>query len=540
MMIKLLIAEDEYFVRRGIVSSIDWESMGIEVCGEAENGAEALEMAKKSKPHIILTDIRMPVMDGLEFISNLKLSQPNVKVIIFSGYSDFSYAMRAIRLGVNEYLLKPINMDELIRVITELRNNIIEELNQLSKKHYIDPLHPKGLLHMQFIYLMRLFSSASVDRAAVSHAASLGINLEGPEYKVIVADIDDYIIQEEHWTKFERDTMKTAIMNIIDDVFYGQWNPTICCGEGGYLIILLSGKNIDSEVVEDLCSQIMEFVRKYISICLTIGIGCTCGGIDDLACSYNEARTATKSKSIVGKNRIIKSADLDNVDYNINLISNYSYEKELNLAIRNLDTGKIKDALEKVLTKYDNHMIHFEMVKVECIKLLVTVAGIIEDMGINVNSACGGYFNPVEKIEKIETIEACIDYVRKEILNLVGIVVNEKNENYKAIVKKTIGYIKEKYTLDITLEGVAKELFITASYLSRVFKKETGVNFVTWVNKYRIDKAKELLADMSLKTYHVAEMVGYHDYRYFNINFKKYTGYTAKEYREKNRNYENQ
>ncbi|MHB8061980.1 MAG: response regulator [Ruminiclostridium sp.] len=532
-MIKLLIAEDEYVVRHGIVSSIDWESLGIEVCGEAENGAVALEMAKRLKPHIILTDIKMPVMDGLEFVSNLKISQPNVKVIVFSGYDDFSYAMRAIRLGVNEYLLKPINVDELIRVITEQKNNIIDKLNQLSKKYYIDPLHPKSLPQMQFSYLMRLLSSASINKTILAQATSLGINLQGPEHKVIVVDIDDYIFQEEQWTDSERDTMKIAIMNIIEDVFNGLWEPTICYGKYGYLIILLSGKAILDEIVEDMCSQMMEFVGKYISISLTVGIGSTCTGEDDLGRSYNEARTAIKSKSIVGKNRIIKSEDVEDINSNLRLISNYGYEKELVSAIRNLDINNIQEALEKVLTKYDNNMLHFEMVKVECIKLLVTVAGLIEDVGINVNKAYGGYFNPVEKIDKLESIETCTEYVRNEILNLIGIVSREKSENYRAIVKKTIDYIKEKYVSDINLEDVAKELFITSSYLSRVFKKETGVNFVTWVNKYRVERAKELLKDMSLKTYHIAELVGYNDYRYFNINFKKYSGYTAKEYREK-------
>ncbi len=531
-MVRLLIAEDEYIVRQGIINSIDWESLGVEVCGEAENGAVALEMAKRLKPHIVLTDIRMPVMDGLEFVSNLKISQPNIKVIVFSGYDDFSYALRAIRLGVNEYLLKPINVDEIIRIITGLKNNIVEKLSQLSKKYYADPLHPQRLPQVQFIYLIRLFSSVSVGREAVDHAASFGINLPGPEYKVIVADIDDYILQDEHWTENERETMKAAIMNIIDDVFNGMWEPTVCYGKGWELIILLSGESISGDVVESLCNQVLEFVRKFMSISLTIGIGSNCSEVDELGRSYNEARLATKNKSVAGKNKIYKYSDIENRNNNVSLIASFGYEKDLNAAVRKFDTDSVKLALERIFSKYDDNALNYEMIKVECVKLLVSVAGIIEDIGINVNRVYGGYFNPVEKIDKLDTVEECSNYVKNEILKLMDLVVKEKNENYRIIVKESIDYIKKNYTKDITLEEVARELFITPSYLSRVFKKETDVNFVTWINRYRVDRAKELLKNLSLKTYHIAEMVGYHDYRYFNINFKKYTGLTAKEYRE--------
>ncbi len=529
-MIKLLIAEDEYIVRRGIISSIDWESLDIEVVGEAENGAEALEKAKKLKPHIILTDIRMPVMDGLEFVSNLKISQPNVKVIVFSGYDDFSYAMRAIRLGVSEYLLKPINVDDLIRIISELKNSIVERMSQLSIKQYLDP--SQRLPQVQYRYLMKLFSSVSVDNEAVIYAASLGINLNGPEYKVIVVDIDDYILQEEYWTNSERETMKSAIVNIIDDVFSGIWNPTVCYGKGWNLIILLNGKAIKDDIVKNMCNQILEFVRKFVSISLTIGIGSNCYGVDDLGRSYNEARLAAQNKSVSGKNKTFTFCDIDNENNNLSLVSNFGYDKDLISAVRKLDINSIKNVLDGILSKYSDNEISLEMMKVECIKLLISVAGIIENIGINVNEAYGGNFNPVEKIDKFENLDTCSNYVRSEILNLVDMVIKEKKENYRAIVKKSIDYIKENYSRDITLEEIAKELFITPSYLSRVFKKETDINFVTWINKYRVDKAKELLKDLSLKSYHIAEMVGYNDYRYFNINFKKYSGLTAKEYRE--------
>jgi two-component system response regulator YesN len=531
-MIKLLIVEDEYTVRYAMRHSIDWEEYGIEVVAEAENGREALEMVRVWQPHIVLTDIRMPVMGGLDFIARLKETTAGVRVIIISGYDDFSYAMRALKMGVNDYLLKPVDADLLIKTVTASADAIRKELEEILDKQYFDSVYSENLPQLQYSFLTRLANAPVIDyKSVLNRAKSLKISLDGPYFQAILIDIDDYYINMGDYTKYKQDIVKSSLMRIAGDVMSDWLNPIICYGEGRYLLMVLSGANIENDCVAKLGRQILDDTRKYMSLTLTVGIGSPREGLKGFSLSFKEAETAVRAKSVKGKDRLIFYSQVEERD-NFRLPDNTAFQKEFITCIKTLDKRGVLEVVEKIFGRFYENLISLELSRVESAKLLLSAVLIIGEMGLDIPEHCEEYYNPLDALERLETIDEHKVYVTGELDRFIDIVAAQRSKKFKSIVTFAMQYVEENYSKGISLNDAAKALYVTPSYLSRIFKEETGENFVSYINEYRIKKAKSLLADPAFTVYQIAEKVGYHDYRYFNINFKKYTGYTAKEYRE--------
>jgi two-component system response regulator YesN len=531
-MIKLLIVEDEYTVRYAMRHSIDWEEYGIEVAAEAENGREALEMVRVWQPHIVLTDIRMPVMGGLDFIARLKETTAGVRVIIISGYDDFSYAMRALKMGVNDYLLKPVDADLLIKTVTASADAIRKELEEILDKQYFDSVYSENLPQLQYSFLTRLANAPVIDyKSVLNRAKSLKISLDGPYFQAILIDIDDYYINMGDYTKYKHDIVKSSLMRIVGDVMFDWLNPIICYGEGRYLLMVLSGANIENDCVAKLGRQILDDTRKYMSLTLTVGIGSPREGLKGFSLSFKEAETAVRAKSVKGKDRLIFYSQVEERD-NFRLPDNTAFQKEFITCIKTLDKRGVLEVVEKIFGRFYENLISLELSRVESAKLLLSAVLIIGEMGLDIPEHCEEYYNPLDALERLETIDEHKVYVTGELDRFIDIVEAQRSKKFKSIVTFAMQYVEENYSKGISLNDAAKALYVTPSYLSRIFKEETCENFVSYINEYRIKKAKSLLADPAFTVYQIAEKVGYHDYRYFNINFKKYTGYTAKEYRE--------
>ncbi len=534
-MIKLLIVDDEAVIRKGLQTSIDWDLYGIRIVGEAKNGQEALEKALALQPEIILTDIRMPIMDGLAFAKAAHEKLPSAKIIILSGYDDFDYAQQALRLGAADYLLKPFGAEELLDLILQLKEKICAEQQQLEQALHTQNIVQKNRSFLQAELIQALLEAAYADRAHIFEKARLiDLNLSGPFYQVFVFNIDDQEIILANLPHKEADFIKSSLLNIASEVLQQYWNGTFCTSEPDYFVGLVNLNDGSGLPLLEVCREIKGTVYKYLKLTITIGIGACCSGIERIPDSYQGALRALRQKVYQGKNTVIHIKDVPPASPLITFANPAHEEKELLKALKTPDEKRITELLAAAFTAFKQKQAPLEEVKNYCIKLAYLSIYTLEAMGIQIERL-DAEINLYIQVKKYETMADLEQWLNEFLQKLIQNLSTYQVQKYKQIIKNAIDYIQEHYHESITLKTLADLVYVSPNYLSRIFKEETGENFVEWLNKFRIEKAKELLKDYRIKTYEIAERVGYSDYKYFSYNFKKYTGKSTRQYLEENR-----
>lgn len=532
-MIKVLIIDDEILIRTGIKTSIDWESMDMVVVGEASNGREGLEKALSLEPNIVVADVRMPVMDGLEFSRRLKEKMPHVRIIIISGFDDFKYAREALSLGVNEYLLKPIGADKLIKIIVKQRDEILRELDTLRKDARLKNIFKENLPFLQARFVNSLVKGEITDPTDIAEKSKeLNVNLSGEEYQVAIIDIDDFFLITENLSDREKEQFKLSIKNIAEEILSPYTDSVVCFSEFDYLQSVINVGNANRQELQELYGEIQDCVKKHQRLTVTIGISNICKSVREIPQAYNEALFALRSKAFKGKGKIISINDVDRAHTLSPIIYPSADEKEIISCLKTMEAEKLDRVLEKIYLNFTNTKTSFEEVTNICLRLIAVSASHLEEIGVDYGKYSGKQFDPYGEIDKYETLEDIKGWLKNVFNSFIDAMQKSKKENYKGIVKVAMHYVNDHYNEDIGVEQMAAITYVTPNYFSRVFKKETGKSFTEWLNMVRLDKARVLLMDLKLRVYEVAEKVGYNDYKVFTHNFKKYFGCTPKEFRE--------
>ena len=532
-MINMLIVDDEIIVRRGIKTAIEWSSYGICIVGEAKNGKEALEKALELQPHIVVTDVRMPIMDGLEFARNLKEALPNTKIVILSGYDDFEYAKQAIRINVDEYVLKPFGSEELLNLILKLKNKILQEQHHHENALRTQSLIEENRLLLQSKLILSLLKESYDDYTYIQKKAELvQLDISGPMYQVIIIDIDDqYIIMEDLPAK-DSEALKKSVLNIASSVIQKHFQCAFCISEFNYFVGLINTKNNATMHIIDVCQQIKEQIQQNLKITVTLCIGNAYAHIKDIPLSYSEALTALRQKIYQGKNAIIHIKQVNVTDQKTTVSSLITPEKDLLTALQKADYPQIQEIIAKMLENLAGNYATEAQIKNYCARILLLSTNALEVMGINIRRDMGSELNVYAHLKNYETVDDISHWMEHLFFKFIESIDHYKNQKYKQIVHVAIEYISEHYTENITLKTLSEVVYVTPNYLSKVFKEETGQNFIEWLNNFRIEKAKELLKDVRYKTYEIAEKVGYSDYKHFSYNFKRYTGKSPRSYRK--------
>lgn len=535
-MFSMMIVDDEPVIRQGIKTSIDWSTYGINIVGEASNGQEALEKIIKLKPNILITDIRMPVMDGLELAEQVRLKQADTKIIILSGYDDFQYAKKSINLKVTEYLLKPFGAEELIEVILNLKEKIISENQEKEEVLYNKMIMQENIGLIQSRFIQNLLTNKYTDYSYISNKAkTLNINLIGPYYQILLIDIDDYFLISEDMSTNQEDILINSILNTSLAILNRYLNgTTICRSNSDYLITLINCPTAETSFIIKVCQDIQNTISEQLKISVTIGIGKMYNDISFISHSYQEALMALRKKVYKGKGSIIFCGKPEEHEKNKPVFYPTDKEKELLNEFRFLNKSKVLKMIDLLFKKFTDEMALYTNVKNISLRLILMALGVLEEMGIDIEKEFQGRFMPSNDIEKYETIDDIKIWLENLFFKFIDIIKNNKSKKYNSIVNTALQYVKENYHQDISLEDIANVVHVTPNYFSRIFKEETSKNFTTWLNKYRIEQAKDLLKNNSLiRCYEVSNRVGYNDYKYFSTIFKKITGFTPGEYKKK-------
>lgn len=535
--IKVFLVEDEMVIRRGIKNSIDWEKEGYIFCGEASDGELAYPMIIKEKPDILITDIRMPFMDGLELCKLVKKELPNIKILILSGYDEFDYAKEAIRLGVTEYLLKPISSGKLLEALNGVSESIRREKEDKDLvRKYMEEMRENTEHEKQKFFEQMIAGNLSM-ADALETGKKYEMNLSAGMYNLLLFR---FTLGEENRKSGELlGEAEYAIEKLTERLEYVfEFQRGV---EGWAFLLMADNEEQMSERVKELSKELEEIMKNYSTIAYFGGIGQPVARLRELEESFREAERALAARFTMELNRIISVEDIrmaQNVDTldDIEITSFGEIEKTRTMLEKFLNNGA-EDEIDEFVDVYINELPE------ENLKSVLMRQYIIMDAYIVMMSFC-------EKIEGIEgemqaqseelknsmktiqTLEEIKNYIRMLLKKIIGVRDTISGRRYSDIIEIAKDQIRKTYMSDeISLNTIAAEVGMSPSYFSSIFSKEMGKTFVEYLTEIRMDRAKELLMCSSMKTSEIGYEVGYKDPHYFSYIFKKTQNCTPKEFR---------
>lgn len=535
--IKVFLVEDEMVIRRGIKNSIDWEKEGYIFCGEASDGELAYPMIIKEKPDILITDIRMPFMDGLELCKLVKKELPNIKILILSGYDEFDYAKEAIRLGVTEYLLKPISSGKLLEALNGVSESIRREKEDKDLvRKYMEEMRENTEHEKQKFFEQMIAGNLSM-ADALETGKKYEMNLSAGMYNLLLFR---FTLGEENRKSGELlGEAEYAIEKLTERLEYVfEFQRGV---EGWAFLLMADNEEQMSERVKELSKDLEEIMKNYSTIAYFGGIGQPVARLRELEESFREAERALAARFTMELNRIISVEDIrmaQNVDTldDIEITSFGEIEKTRTMLEKFLNNGA-EDEIDEFVDVYINELPE------ENLKSVLMRQYIIMDAYIVMMSFC-------EKIEGIEgemqaqseelknsmktiqTLEEIKNYIRMLLKKIIGVRDTISGRRYSDIIEIAKDQIRKTYMSDeISLNTIAAEVGMSPSYFSSIFSKGMGKTFVEYLTEIRMDRAKELLMCSSMKTSEIGYEVGYKDPHYFSYIFKKTQNCTPKEFR---------
>ncbi|MGN1205608.1 MAG: response regulator [Eubacterium sp.] len=536
-MVKVFLVEDEVIIRESVKNSIDWEKEGYEFVGEASDGELALPMILEKKPDIIITDIRMPFMDGLELSRIVKEKLPDTKIIILSGYDDFGYAKEAIKIGVTEYLLKPVSSGVLLEHLSEIAQKIQKQQDEkkMVKVYQQEMQENEKLIKTKF--LRELLSGDMSLAEALDNGKRFEIDLSARFFRILLFKYlqDDVLLQV--FEQVEQCEDKKAGIYVFER------------GVEGWAFLITSSEDEIEEKTTQLVEKLENISKNHESLNYFGGIGGVVTRVRELNQSFQDADHAFAARFVQEPNRIISKKEIDSV------------QKDDEFDVRSFDViNQMQKIIEKFLKNGSKEEIvsfvqalfseiseaHFRSLMFRqyiIMNLYATVMGFCQRFKREEGSCERGAERQLEDMLQNEellknavmTVESVQD-IEKYVVTLLEKAIDLRNtisgRRYSDIIITAQRLIREDYmSEDISLNRVAEQVCMSPSYFSTIFSKEMGKTFVEYLTEVRMEKAKEYLTCSTMKTSEIAFAVGYKDPHYFSFLFKKTQGCTPKEYR---------
>lgn len=521
-MYKVIIVDDDPIIRKGLRNILDWENLGYTIVGDANDGLKGLELIRKENPDLIITDIKMPNMTGLEMIEEVRQFNKNLRIIIITAFRNFEFAKKALKYDVVDLILKPTKIDDLIRSVkqsTEYLESVEAKEEELAyQKRLFNENLP--LLKEKFLHDL-IFGIENPDGSEIERLELFDINLSNFYILIIrFTGVDDL-------TRYNLYLRQIGISKLCNEVYSSNFKVQkiqFRTVQSAFLLIPNSSQKNNLSDLRNLSEQLIQIVKSSINIEISIGLS-SCGtDISHLSNCYREATLALEKVFFTGSEVVLEyqketAAEPPPINSDIDLL------------IMAIKVGNS----EKVHSWFDQLSI-ISMQKSLSISDAKNICGEIFWKTINLKSA--SHNSMTENLEILKSIYESTEFSNMiSIIKKVAIKITTENSHVERkslskIVQQTKETIKREYNNAITLVTLAEQVLVSPSYLSRIFKKEEGVTLNEYINKIRINKAIYLLRNTKLKSYQVAESVGIQDPHYFSRIFKKVTGVNPSSYRD--------
>lgn len=500
-MYKVFLVDDEPFITEGLFDAVDWSRFDIEIVGSAENGQQALEKMQDIPVDILITDISMPVMTGLTLIAEARKIKPEMRAIVLSGFDDFSYLKEAMRLGIENYLLKPINFKEL----EETLSGTIHKINASRAKYELDQ-YDISILRSNILY--RWLTGRIEPNELAERASLLGLRLDQPYLLVSVLRAQSTKLEQAllHLTQ-----MEDHVMYFVDD-------------EGDFVVIF----TMDDPLVEK--TRAIRLLQQVRELCYGEEISISLGSVEALhehnTESYRHAKEAQEYFLVLQQPSYVDYVDIqERKDEASRSFSLHWPEYAKGIGAR--DKKMLFDTIDGDFERLRNTQgITPSVLQSIAVELIIRFK--IELSDIHYGAAPDFVKNTLRRIMQSAMIDDLVLAVKEGI----GGLIDALNSDTKSpVVQQTLNHIHECYDEDLSLKVLANHFHIHPVYLGHLFHKETGESFTDYINRYRIEKAKELLRTTPLKVQEIAREVGYWETGYFYKQFKKYVGLSPRDFK---------
>lgn len=530
----VLLVDDEEEVFQVIRKKMDWESMGFHVAGYARNGVEALEMAEELQPDVVMTDIKMPYMDGLTLCKKLKELYPTMKVIIFSGFDEFEYAKEAIKIEAEEYILKPINANELREVFERIKLNLDKELDEKRNIDKLREYYLESLPVLQENFYTSLIEGRITGNMIEEYAKNYRIELTGPYYVVTVLHIST--TNPVDGNTINPILLAMSVAKLAKETLAGKWNSKVVTYLGDIIVITQLPDEESITRFTDRMDRICKMAKRVCKACVTAGIGHICNQPGQLPVSYQGAQNAISYRVLYGTERAIYIAETDPRE-NADMPWEEPYIHEIIKKIKMGDAESLQEEIKRFISHLSVSRMSLQKYRILIMELITEIFKFGANNQINLEAVFGEdsdieNVDPYTRAMQIESPEALGGWLYENCLKMQKFVLNERRDTTKSFVTKAIEYVKEHYAdSDLSIETICGYLNVSSAYFSTVFKKETGKTFINYLTDYRMEEAESLLLTQNEKTYIIAQKVGYSDPNYFSYAFKKQFGMSPSKYK---------
>ncbi len=529
---RIMLVDDEEEVRKAMIRQMDWERLGFTVVGDAENGQEALEKLEQLEPEVIMTDIRMPYMDGLTLTARIREKYPSIKILIFSGYDDFEYAQQAIKLNVAEYILKPVNGEELAEILNRIKISLDQEIEQRRNFDSLRESYLGSLPILRELFLNDLVRRTTDVDLVTPKLREYGIDiLDARKWLAAVIHIEDLKRTETPVFSNHQELIPISVRGLAEDHLRPYCRFAIFNSMDGITVIAAIDENNTQTGLMNLFNDICKESRRVLEVTITVGVGHRSDALQEISRSYQTAVDALGYRAIVGVGKVIYINDVEPVSRG-KLQLDGKGEAELIAAIKFGPKEMIETVIQNMANRMEDAKVHASQYQVYMLSIINCMIQMMQQYDLNMDDMFGEGFQYLDALAGGYSREKFASWMIPIACRMNETMNQERDNTTKKVILEAKEYIQEHYSNpDLSVEMLCRHLHMSPAYFSTVFKRETGQTYVNYLTEVRLDKAVDLLNETSDKTYVIAEKVGYQEQNYFSYVFKKKYGVSPTKYR---------
>lgn len=539
-MYKLLIVDDEPEVTEGLEVAINWGSHRISEVYTAINGKEAIELFERVEPDIVVTDISMPYMNGLQLSEWLKEYFPLTKIIIISGYDDFQYAKQAIHLQVEEYMLKPFSNEQFVEAIVKVTSTIDREREEKLNMQALQNHYRISLPVIREKFLVSLITRRLPLQLIEQRSQKYDLNLQGKGYIVSLISIyhTDHDLDDESSNSLvdshDIDLKLFAVSNVASELWQNEQLGKVFVHQDEVVLLTIDTLgNVPSAMIKTVnCLQrILQSIQKYLRISAMISVGTYTESLDQVKVGYDSARSGLDYRRILDHNTVICIDDIEKTVQSRLYFDEYK-EQQFIRALKLGTNDELHAAISSIMDEIELTKATVSEYEQYFLEIITAIQRFIKSLDASISGQWSEGSSLLSQYQSLKSLEETKQWFTEICIRLHKSIASTRQFVSQKLVEEAIFYTKGNYMQnDLSITSLCQSLHISPGYFSGLFKKATQLTYGAYLLKMRMEIAQELLRTTDLKAFEIAERVGFSDPNYFSLSFKKYTGVSAKDYR---------
>ncbi|QHT62488.1 helix-turn-helix domain-containing protein [Paenibacillus lycopersici] len=523
-MYRVLLADDESLDLEGLERLIPWEKLGMEVAAAVSSGYDALAVLRAAPIDILVSDIKMPIMSGLELAKRALESNPSLKIVFVSGYEDFHYAKQAIQLNVQGYVLKPVDDYELIRVLTEVK----QSLDQSQEQTKLEQAYKQSVTLARNELLLRWLEGPPMEDGGnalpIEMLDETGLRSDNGPFHVALLEADDLHLRWGALSEEARAANLQRLFSYIAQSALEKGANAVCRTAPDRIAVLSRQADFDG-----MLEQVLQRIRESNKATVTAAVGPSVQTLGEVGASYRQAKAILASKIFMGKDRIL--SHVDNPEHHMREAADMDrILEEMFAAVSAYELVRIDDALQELVAyarSLGNRLTVYNFTFHIVSKLDIHLKSLNE----NLQRMLGIEFEHLDILFHFETIYDIQSWLRKRLFEISELLHRKKLKKNRKLIDELEAYVSERLDSAMSLRELAGHFMFSPNYLGHLFKEETGENLSDYIIRRRFERACELLRDPKLKVFEVAHRIGYTNLTYFSRQFRELFGMTPNEFR---------